>query len=218
MELYFKEHSDNYDEIKKIISVVRFLDKYIKYGVMVQLKTDAWILEKKSNTLVEGSILVEYHYRQLALTISGIKDSFGSRYHEHIIVDSSVFVQLMYAIENLHVRPFILINTPIEYLRTFTPKIKVITCENIHYAILLSSIGILDHIQWIYIGLGINIDGIGYHTDDEWKEIVQNRIKKWHDSIESSIQPVTPDMVRKKYAISVIKKTFPTFILPMQVL
>ena len=30
MELYFKEHSDNYDEIKKIISVVRFLDKYIK--------------------------------------------------------------------------------------------------------------------------------------------------------------------------------------------
>ena len=218
MELYFKEHSDNYDEIKKIISVVRFLDKYIKYGVMVQLKANAWVLEKKSNTLVEGSILVEYHYRQLALTISGIKDSFGSRYHEHIIVDSSVFVQLMYAIENLHVRPFILINTPIEYLRTFTPKIKVITCENINYAILLSSIGILDHIQWIYIGLGINIDGIGYHTDDEWKEIVQNRIKKWHDSIESSIQPVTPDMVRKKYAISVIKKTFPTFILPMQVL
>lgn len=218
MELYFKEYSDNYDEIKKIISVVRFLDKYIKYGVMVQLKADAWVLEKKSNTLVEGSILVEYHYRQLALTISGIKDSFGSRYHEHIIVDSSVFVQLMYAIENLHVRPFILINTPIEYLRTFTPKIKVITCENINYAILLSSIGILDHIQWIYIGLGISIDGIGYHTDDEWKEIVQNRIKKWHDSIESSIQPVTPDMVRKKYAISVIKKMFPTFIIPMQVL
>lgn len=218
MELYFKEHSDNYDEIKKIISVVRFLDKYIKYGVMVQLKADAWTLEKKSNTLVEGSILVEYHYRQLALTISGIKDSFGSRYHEHIIVDSSVFVQLMYAIENLHVRPFILINTPIEYLRTFTPKIKVITCENINYAILLSSIGILDHIQWIYIGLGISIDGIGYHTDDEWKEIVQNRIKKWHDSIESNIQPVTPDMVRKKYAISIIKKMFPTFILPMQVL
>jgi len=218
MELYFKEHSDNYDEIKKIISVVRFLDKYIKYGIMVQLKADAWVLEKKSNTLVEGSILVEYHYRQLALTISGIKDSFGSRYHEHIIVDSSVFVQLMYAIENLHVRPFILINTPIEYLKTFTQKINVITCTNINYSVLLSNIGILDHIQWIYDGLGISIDGIGYHTDEEWKEIVQNRIKKWHDSIESNIQPVTPDMVRKKYAISVIKKTFPTFILPMQVL
>ena len=38
MELYFKEHSDNYDNIKKIISVVSFLDKYIKYGVMIQLK------------------------------------------------------------------------------------------------------------------------------------------------------------------------------------
>ena len=134
---------------------------------------------------------MEYHYKQLALTISGIKDSFGSRYHENIIIDSSVFVQLMYAIENLHIRPFILINTP---------KIKVITCANINYAILLSSIGILDH------------------TDDEWKEIVQIRITKWHDLIENSIQPVSADMLRKKYAISVIKKIFPTFILPMQVL
>ena len=143
---------------------------------------------------------MEYHYKQLALTISGIKDSFGSRYHENIIIDSSVFVQLMYAIENLHIRPFILINTPIEYIRTFTPKIKVITCANINYAILLSSIGILDN------------------TDDEWKEIVQIRITKWHDLIENSIQPISPDMLRKKYAISVIKKIFPTFILPMQVL
>ena len=218
MELYFKEHSDNYDNIKKIIPIASFLDKYIKYGVMVQLKTDTWALEKKSTTIVDGSILMEYHYKQLALTISGIKDSFGSRYHENIIIDSSVFVQLMYAIENLHIRPFILINTPIEYIRTFTPKIKVITCANINYAILLSSIGILDHIQWIYNGLGISIDGIGYHTDDEWKEIVQIRITKWHDLIENSIQPVSPDMLRKKYAISVIKKIFPTFILPMQVL
>ena len=31
MEQYFREHSDNYDNIKKIISVVRFLDKCIKY-------------------------------------------------------------------------------------------------------------------------------------------------------------------------------------------
>jgi hypothetical protein len=218
MEQYFKEHSDNYDNIKKIISVVRFLDKYIKYGIMTQLKTDDWTLERKSNIPVEGSILIEYHHRQMSLSISGIKYVLGSRYHDNIIVDSSVFVQLMYAIENLHIHPFILINTPIEYLRTFNPKINVITCANIHYSILLSSIGILDHIQWIYDGLGISDDGIGYHSNIEWKEKVQTRIKKWYDSIESDIKAVTPDMVRKKYAISIIKKSYPTFILPMQVL
>jgi hypothetical protein len=73
MEQYFKEHSDNYDNIKKIISVVRFLDKYIKYGIMTQLKTDDWTLERKSNIPVEGSILIEYHHRQMSLSISGIK-------------------------------------------------------------------------------------------------------------------------------------------------
>jgi hypothetical protein len=185
---------------------------------MTQLNSDSFTLEKKSNILIEGSITMEYHYTQLALTISGIKYALGSRYHDNIIVDSSVFVQLIYAIENLHVRPFILINTPIEYIRTFTPKIKIITCSNIYYAILLSSLGILVHIQWVYNGLGISADGIGYHTETEWKEIVQTRIKNWYDSIENIIQPITPDMVRKKYAISVIKKNFPTFVLPMQVL
>ena len=218
MEQYFREHSDNYDNIKKIISVVRFLDKCIKYGIMTQLKSDDWTLEKKSNTPIEGSILVEYHHRQMALTISGIKHTLGSRYHDNIIVDSSVFVQLMYAIENLHIHPFITINTPIEYLRTFTQKIKVITCSNINFSILLSNIGILDHIQWIYNGLGISVDGIGYHSDIEWQEIVQTRIKKWYDLIESDIKAISPDMIRKKFAISVIKKSYPTFILPMQVL
>jgi len=218
MEQYFREHSDNYDNIKTIISLVRFLDKFIKYGIMTQLKTDDWKLEKKSNTPIEGSILVEYHHRQMSLSISGMKHALGSRYHDNIIVDSSVFVQLMYAIENLHIHPFVLINTPIEYLRTFTPKIKVITCANINFSILLSSIGILDHIQWIYDGLGISVDGIGYHSETKWQEIVQTRIKTWYDSIESNICAVTPDMVRKKYAISIIKKSHPTFILPMQVL
>jgi hypothetical protein len=218
MEKYFIEYSDNYDEVKKIISLVRFLDKYIKYGIMSQLRTDDWTLEKKSNLSIEGSILIEYYYRQMKLSISGIKHALGSRYHDNIIVDSSVFVQLMYAIENLHIHPFVLINTPIEYLRTFTPKIKVITCANINYSILLSSIGILDHIQWIYDGLGISINGIEYHSEVEWKEIVQTRIKKWYDTIESNSAMVTPDMVRKKYAISIILKSFPTFILPMQVL
>jgi hypothetical protein len=218
MEKYFIEYSDNYDEVKKIISLVRFLDKHIKYGIMSQLRTDDWTLEKKSNLSIEGSILIEYYYRQMKLSISGIKHALGSRYHDNIIVDSSVFVQLMYAIENLHIHPFVLINTPIEYLRTFTPKIKVITCANINYSILLSSIGILDHIQWIYNGLGISINGIEYHSEVEWKEIVQTRIKKWYDTIESNSAIITPDMVRKKYAISCIFKSFPTFILPMQVL
>ena len=66
--------------------------------------------------------------------------------------------------------------------------------------------------------MGISVDGIGYHSDIEWQEIVQTRIKQWYDLIESDIKAISPDMIRKKFAISVIKKSYPTFILPMQVL
>ena len=200
----------------RIRHIVDFLDQTIVFGKFKDnfLSKIAWV----EHDLKVGLLQIKCYSRKIQMTIGELKSLFGTRYTGEIVVDTNTFVQLCYAIENIHLTPHIFIDLPIQLMRLFSPKIKIHSCKNQQFIKLLGPLNTVSYLQWTYNGLSVTKNGIEYHTPEEWNLIVQANFKEWALAFDKPSMSITIENIKNKAVIDYIKKTCPTLDVPMGLL